>query len=368
MQPRLLFRTHYQVDEPALVEFLVKRCTSPVRSAYDENVAQKLAHEIRGLQKAFNDPEKKSFNLPAAGYALDLGHGLGVINQQNVWSERGHLVNLIAEVADGPWDKETELTLGEKLLHFRIFMEADGAALLYVAKHLLKHQTMPNSDDDWNKLATQLFVHIYSEYLTMAGTTADRVSLRREVDRIRTKGYTGKSGPHKMFIHLQTLCRLGLVDRSASSASRRYSLAQGRMANGLQTLVKEVPNLHDLERAIKERRLLDLAARVFAPAAGGTRRGDWTVDHVMELLVPTYQRVMETGVSLCSLATLIEAVQITLLAENSEQLPYGMIVQLLQRVQKERPGDVRFHVDRQGAPAFLKLADKVVSEYVPHGA
>src|SRR5437879_5598042 len=111
MDPRLLYRTHYQVDEPAIIELLIKSCTSAVRSGYDEAIAEKLAKEIR--------KRKKLFNVAAAAYALDLARGLGTVNEQNVWSDKGHLVNLLAEVSQGPWDQQLELTPMERLLHFR---------------------------------------------------------------------------------------------------------------------------------------------------------------------------------------------------------------------------------------------------------
>lgn len=356
MNPRVLYRTHYQVDEPAIIELLIKRCTSPVSSAYDETIAEKLAKEV--------SLKKKPFNVPAAAYALDLARGLGVVNEQNVWSEKGHLVNLLADVFERPWDKEVELTPRERLLHFRLFIEGDGAALIFIARYLLEYGRVPNSEDGWNDLAKSLFSQIYSAYLKLADTTADRVSLRSEVERILARGYTGKSGSHKMFVHLQTLYRLGLIDR-ASSAARQYSIF--RDAGGLRALVNEIPNLYELDRVIKESRTVEIAARVFQ--VGDSLEGRaWTIDEVLQLAVPLYKKVMETGVPLCPLTTIAEAIQIGLLARRSELLRHATLLELLQRAQRERPADVRFHVDRRGVPAFLKFSPELVSSYSSQGS
>jgi hypothetical protein len=54
VQPRLVFRTHYQVDEPAYLSVLVLHATSPVRSDYSERVAQTLATYLQKQGTSFN--------------------------------------------------------------------------------------------------------------------------------------------------------------------------------------------------------------------------------------------------------------------------------------------------------------------------
>jgi hypothetical protein len=355
----MLSRTHYQVDEPAFMELLIKYCTSPVQSAYDETIAQRLTREVRSRHK--------DFNPAAAAYALDLAQGLGLVNKQNVWTDMGHLVNLVAQIHGGAWEEDLELGPSEQLLHFRLFLEADGAALLFIGRYLVEHGMMPNTDSDWNDLAKQLFLDIYSSYLRIAGTTADRVALRTEIDRVRSRGYTGKSGPHKMFVHLQTLYRLGLIHR-VSSAARRYELRPEDDGRGLPALVAELPDAYALEAVIKGHRWADVAARVFM-MGDVAEQAAWHHEDLLRLLVPHYQLVMSTGVPLCALTTVIEAVQIELLARRSKLLPYATALELLQRAQREHMRDLRFHVDRRGTPAFLKLSKELVAFYAtPSGS
>lgn len=358
MQPRILFRTHYQVDEPAFAEVLIRRCTSPIASAYNETVAERLAKEVRS--------RGKDFNIAAAGYALALAHGLGLLNENNVWTEKGHLINLVAQVGDGAWESELALTTSERLLHFRLFLESDGAALLFLARQLLAHGALPNSEEDWNSLAQELFVDTYSTYLAMTGPTADRVSLRTDIDRIKTKGYAGRSGPHQMFIHLQTLYRLGLVDRAAETRFRRYVVPPGDGAAQLERFLTEVGDLLALEEIIKNHHLIEVAARVLQLSGSGAERPG--PDGVLRILVPLYRRIMETGVSICPLSGLVESVQIDVLAAKSELLEYRTALDLLEEAQHERMRDIRFHVDRRGRPAFLKLSDEIVEAFSPRAS
>src|SRR6266480_4040310 len=126
MQPRLISRTHYQVDEPAILKLLVQKCSSAVRSEYAERSALCLANEMKRSGREFN---------PAAGsYAIDLGRQLGLVNDNLVWAELGQVLHLVSEDSAAQW--VAELSLPERLLFFRLFLEADGAALLFIARTL----------------------------------------------------------------------------------------------------------------------------------------------------------------------------------------------------------------------------------------
>ena len=88
MQPRLLTRTHYQVDEPAYMGLLCRLCASGSRSAYKEVIAAKFAEQMGSRGKRFNEP--------AAGYAVDVARALDLLTPQNVLSAKGQMLCLLA--------------------------------------------------------------------------------------------------------------------------------------------------------------------------------------------------------------------------------------------------------------------------------
>lgn len=346
MDPRILFRTHYQVDEPALIELLIRTATSPVQSSYDEVVASRLTKELKRREK--------NFNVAAGGYALDLARGLSVVNDQNVWTAKGHLVNLVAAVSPDSWDlADLDLTTSERLMHFRLFLEADGAALLSIASYLLQHRRVPNSEGDWNTLAQDLFIQVFQEYFTIAGTTSERVRLRTEVERLRKRGYTGKTGTHKMFIHLQTMHRLGLINRQSATNSRIYELNEDG-ARRLRRLIELVPDIYALEKVVIEGQWIDVASQVMS---NGFEPARASPQHLLAQIIESYQSVMATGIPLCPIEVPIEHIQIKMLANKKELLPYQEALDVLRSAQSETPSDIRFHVDRLGEPAFLKFSD-----------
>jgi len=356
MRPRIVFRTHYQVDEPAYMEFLIKLCTSPVQSTYRELVAQKLAREIKTRGGKLNED--------AGRYGADLAEDLGLITSNNVWTDKGHLVDLIASINYGTLEEQLKLNLAEKLLYFRVFLEADGAALLFLGRKLVECRAVANSEATWNALAKEMFVEIYSNYLRLTNSTSERVELRRMVNRINTQGYKGNSGEHKIFVHLHTLYRLGLIIRPENGRSRAYQLpdnAQGK-PRGLEILLNEVPDMLSLEKVINTHRWIEIATKVFQidriHSPVGTAYPN--TEKVLSLVMPYYEQIMSTGTPMCPLSTIIEAILIDQLANKSLLLSYNDAMSMIVAAQKERPKDIRFHVDRRGRPAFLKLSEDIV--------
>jgi len=335
------------------MELLTKICTSPIQSSYREVVAQKLAREISRWRK-------KSFNEDAAAYAVDLGKDLELINENQTWTEKGHLVDLIAETPDIDWEGQLILNPSEKLLHFRLFLEGDGAALMFLSRRLLEIGVLDNSETGWNSLASEMFSEIFSNYLAITNNTQDRVNLRRKVEQQETK-YAGHSGSHKLFIHLQTLYRLGLIERPNPGGSRVYKipsrLLQAKL--GLEILSEELQDVFHLEQVIRSQNWIEVAAKVFQIRYLYANEDELD----LAMLVSFYKRVIATGTPLCSLSTLINARQIKLLSQHSRLLPFETAMKAIRYIQKTNPKSVRFHVDRHGQPAFLKLSNEFVTNF-----
>lgn len=358
MRPRLIYRTHFQVAEPAYLEILVKTCTSPVQGTYVERIAEKLSRRITTLGRTQDNP-RFGLNVPAAAFAVDLARGLSIITSTNTWTDKGHLVALVATVGHQTLEEELCLDPSERLLHFRLFLDGDGAALMYIARQAVTGGAVKGQESDWNKFARAMFLSVYQEYLSQTSDTADRLSLRKELDRLRSKPFSGKTGCHKSFIHLQTLYRLGLLDRTDSGGQREYTPSElGR--TGLPALLKEVPSYQALEHVAETSNWARIAAAVLHP---GHSKARIPSGEILSLVVSFYRRICSTGVPLCSLTTVVDAVQIHLLAARGQLIERKTVLDALTDEQKKRPRDVRFHVDRKGRPAFLKLSEAVTDCY-----
>ena len=347
MHPRLIFRTHYQVDEPAYIELLVRFCTSPVQSSYREVVEERLKREI---QKRTGT----EFNIAASGYCVDLGITLGVINENGVWTDKGHLVDL---VADTSFPDKLTLTDGEKLLHLRLFLEADGAMLLEIAKYYQRHETLKHSEAIAARFIDDTFERILSEYLKTSGSTAERMELRADILKLTRGDYKPKTRKHKLLLHFQTLFRLGLVSRAEDSTTIEYCVTNSQRAQ-LQELLTQIPTSEQLEDRIANRELIAVAAAVLG-FPGCQQQAEL---HNSELLsrniARLYLHVKAHGTPLCSISTLAEAAQIQMLIEAQQFLKYEEVVAFLRMEQNAHPRDIAFHVDRMGRPAFIKFSEE----------
>lgn len=348
MRPRVLYRTHYQVDEPFLMEVLVARCTSPVRSEYTERVTAGLSSEVK--------KHGKDFNVPAAGYAVDLARGLGIVTENNVWTERGQLVALCTRAGDASFEEECVLDASERLVHFRCFMEGDGAVLLHIARLAATTDEFPK-DGNWNAFAQRMFTAIYADYLKACADIADRLAIRREVERLKSKPFKGNTGNHKCYVHLQTLFRLGLLDRRDVGGQRSYRVSDvGRQS--FEAVARHVPSIMALEALAEDGTWAEVAAAAFRLGHGASL-GE---QEILDLAFDAYRRIVATGVPLCALATLMDAVQIQLMCSGAALITRPALMDILTRLQKLHPSDVRFHVDRRGRPAFIKLAPSVINK------
>jgi hypothetical protein len=333
------------------MEILVTACTAPTQSSYREVVEQKFAQQL--------NQRGKKFNVAAARYAVDMARDLDLINANNTWTDKGLLLAHIAEVdATLPLARQLDLTPPEQLCHFRLFLEGDGAALLFLSRRLSEHASLGNQVTVWNSLAREMFVEVFDQYLAITNDTADRVGMRRERDRINAKGYEGNSGAHKMFVHLQAMHRLGLAERRDAGGSRVYEGTGAAISERLASLIHHVPDTVSLEKIVSNHQCIEVAARVygFAEYKFPLANVGQANDDFLSLMAQHYARIMRTGVPLCPLTTLVEVVQIDLLMKRRVLLPYHSALETITKIQRQRPKQVRFHVDRKGMPAFIKLS------------
>lgn len=350
MKPRIIFRTHYQVDEPKYFGYLIQLCTSPIRSSYRETVAKCLSAEIQKRGRKFNEA--------AARYAIDVGKELAIITENHVWTNLGYLVELVADATQSSADDQFELTLQEKLLYLPVFLAGDGAVLLWLVDYILAHHYLPNSTEARNELAQEMFVELYQAYLSVTADTVERVRLRQNIDNLLRQNYTGNTGNHKLFLHAHLLHRTGIIDLK-STQSREYRLSNDRTHRERAIkLSKAITDLEALETAVQSQRLIEIAAEVL-----GVEYVMWDQAKqylTIRLLTEIYRQVLAHGAPSCPLTTLISAIQIKLLAGNV-LITYNTAYDFIVDLQQNQSRDVRFHVDRRGKPAYLRLSEEFIN-------
>lgn len=344
---RLITRTHYQVDEPAYLRELVLHCTSPVRSDYADRVAKRLTARISG---------HRDMNVAAAGYAVDLAKSVNLITENMLWTDQAHLLYALADeqASGGSEHDEFELTVQEKWFFFWAFLRADGAAFIYLARVLLESEALPPLGQSWNDLANGMLLEVCEEYLRFVVDVQARTRIRNILNRRHAKPYSGKSGAHQMFLHVQTLFRLGLLARTDKGNQREYRQPQ---RPALHLFLELVPNLKTLERAIEQDDWISLASKVYGSELERNAPGVAVSDkEMLDHVFGAYKKVLSTGVPLCPLVAVVESLRIEIASAGRPIPGVGDVMRALTEYQRAHPRDVRFHVDRYGHPAYLKLS------------
>lgn len=158
--PRILFRTHYQADEPAYLELVVQRCTFPVRSSYQEVVADRLVRLLR---------PRKRLNQAAASYAVGLARAAGMLAPNLAWSPLGVVTALVSDISDYDEQAVSQLSVARRLLLLRVFLECDGAVLYYRARRLLHDHEISASGDGANTFARAMFLDLFRGFFPFSG-------------------------------------------------------------------------------------------------------------------------------------------------------------------------------------------------------
>ncbi len=337
---RLVKRTHYQVLEPAYLSRLVCGCTSPTSSNFRDNVAKKFLETT------------KDINIAASKYVVDLARSLQLVNSNLVWTELGHLLNVVT--SGKVLGTTLELSAPEKILYLRLFLEFDGAALIFLARKLEAQRQLPDSGETWADVAQELFLTIYEQYLDFVTDPQLRTRVRQLAEKRRHTPFKGSSGRHQSLVHIHTLYRTGMVDASRSGSGRIYLVKQLDEGNRLATseLLSAIPDVKALEQIILSRNLYEVVGRVL----GIQRKSRLMSDtEFMDQVRTVYTQVMDTGVNLCSLQTISEALQIQSLIKGTELESHTTILSRLRAMQNKMPSQIRFHVDQYGHPAYLKM-------------
>jgi hypothetical protein len=345
MQPRLILRTHYQVDEPAILRTLIARCTNPTRTDYPEVIAERLAVALRG--------GGWDFNAAAGRYAVDLARGAGLLTDNMGWTSRAHLLNLFA---DRSAVANRELSPHEGQVVFAVFFETDGAAMVTLSQWLERDGRIPGANHTWNELANDLVIAVYGQSMPLIQDVRDRTAVRHVLDRRKGQPFSGRSGEHQGYVHAQTMHRMGMCEESDGRA-RVYTVAKSASGTPTRRFLDAVPTLRDLEDAIRERRWSAVAGQVLSPPDRGSPAPGFAGDAaaIIAEMTSDYHQICGTGVSLCPIEALIEAVQVRQLVKHGQAIGYQSLLDVLVGWQRANARTVRFHVDRFGRPAYLKI-------------
>ena len=340
MQPRLMIRTHYQAAEPRLLIAAVTECTSPTRRRDEETTARALVVWARSVGQVLS--------LPGAIYALGNCRTLGFLNRTHLWTSTGLAFGYgVAGSGDGSRSWRPELGAAEQYVFLRNYLVGAGAILIKFGSWLLKESRTTHDEMRRDAVLEELVVEALNDYLKIASHAGDRAAIRQRRDRLSRTRYSSVTKRHKRYPLLTTMRRLNLLEECQGALTPDK---EGRLAR----VVEAIPDVAALELGVADDRLRTVVLRALVGTPVKENRAE--IDRV---LAAAYRYALRVGLQLCPLGFLDDAVCGTSAARSVA--PVNLTAEgCLERWRQRDPSGVRFHVDRRGRRAFVRIASTVL--------
>jgi hypothetical protein len=371
---------HYAGSRPGLFTALIKLCTHPTSSAYLDSVSQKLLQYFKGvplvklgyLGKSTTKSNSRSagsvikLNPAGARSVVQMAVKLGFLNDNFFWSWKGHAINILSKKAGTQVDSFLELDLAERIAYLKFYLEADGAMILTISEQLLQYPDGVSLRDlVQNPFVDDAFRAITKSYLELTSNLGFRTRLRHELLRLEGQSYKDTTRKHKLLPRLIPLEDFGLLARTITDEEEILIPTKINDRVPLRTLASELGNIKLMEFRFAADEYYTIIAKVLCSNARQLSLESHK-DILAKEVVKAYTALRGTSVAVYALNTVINVVCVELLASHALVSSPQQVLEFLQQLQKDRPYDVHFHVDRQGRPAYLMLSENLLKEMGSH--
>lgn len=347
MRPRILLRTHYQADEPRLIIAIVtERCSSPTESRSEEAIAAALERWAR--------KNNYTVSTPAVVYAVDNARHLGLLDNSNRWTASGLALAFLHRLLPPSSGAESRLlTSVEERLYLKLYLAGNGALVIKFAKWLIERGSTTDEQLRKESIIEHLMIEALDEYLSLTTGIRERTAIRKERDRLGRAEYAASTKRHKRYPLLTTMLRLRLLQQRDESGG--HEMLKPDTNGRLAAISRAIPDVDTLERLIRANKLqetLDVEMREYARLDLPTNEKPPT------LLLHAYAFAMDVGMQACPISYLDDVLDAFFPASPAGRSPSAE--KMLEPIHKEKPGEVRFHVDRRGQRAFVLISEKAI--------
>lgn len=357
MEPRLILKTHTECLRPALFSMVVVKYTHPSRVSSAGTVAKALKEDlaVRGLSG--QSAEKRE---AAAKFAVHIAQKhLKLLRSNMTWDWRGQVLTAILRRAGKGEETEAsgfnQLSLAERVLFLKYFLEADGALICALAAEVARMGEATR--DELIDRFTVILDRIFDSYEELATGFREKTRIknrRREAAR-QTKGTSRQRSTlvHKVLPHLQALVDLGIVLASDDGSLFRPVAYAG--TTSLEPLAEYADRLEDLERLLGDDNPYRLISSVYGlEPAGISAEIQWP--DLREVISEAYCILRDAVTGLASIRSVADWCCVVLLSEHRKLVSPRDVRYAIDRWYEQDPSAVRFHVDFQGEKAYVIFA------------
>ncbi len=350
MHVRLQLKTHYQIGKPGIFSVLLSKCTSPSQSTYPEVISGRLAKI---------DFETIAVNKESAKFAVVMAQSFGLLTKNMFWDDKGRAIAILLDEHSrtSPSDY-LKLTLPEKVLYLKYYLQADGATILEICKGLRQKGRMTRQELLSTDFIDHIFLDIWETYRQLTTDLRQKVELKDNVRKLKSRPYRSKTRMHKTLAHIDPMVDLDLVERREGKSEVSFT---PKIYNGfapIDVLIEELKTVENMELYFSKSRYFNLIAMLY-------NLGAVVYDpknHVAILrkqIFDTYLKARTKPSQMASIAVMSDVIGAKLLANNAMIIERPQLEEELDSLRVEYKRGVYFHVDMHGRKAFVVFDDKL---------
>jgi len=355
VEPRFIIKTHTEALRPGNYSVLIAKCTFPDKGAYPETVEKRLTQFF---------PSKKGKEVSSiARYtvltATSKNRGFGFLLDNMIWSWKGQVINTVLYYLGKKDSSDSsafrDLADIESICYLRFFLETEGAIILKLAERFCK--TGELSYEYLKDNIQDVFKEIYQEYIDIAPDFRARSRIKETFGEMKSKRYAEDTLPHKIKPHLQALADLRILSNEETNGEFVFSPVSVGTTSSFSIIHSRLKNIQNMENMFLNHDYFPLIAEIYSltPAR-------YTENH-SDLLRETISygyNVMRNGITrMADIDALIDWSCIKMLSEHNILIERQDVEDLFNRIRKEHPSNIQYHVDGKGRVAYLVFTEPI---------
>jgi len=356
---------------PELKEYIQKRLTDSIyrklREAVkkinvDDSYTQSFSVELQDFYLASKklasktgklvseDWRKYPYLTPALGLVRKESYSLlvrGKVFLEFISSEEIESFNKFA-----PEYNPFYLNLKQKIIMLFSLLENDGDVLKLLYSHLIQLADS-FSDREAGDFLPEVYRNVASYYnsKTRSGDEKDRLfrllKSAESIEKWKGKPYSGKGAREEdITVRLEPYVDLSLITKQDPFRYEYGFSDKGKL------LFRDIVNCEQIDSYLSSQ-FFNSVNQAFSLNAS-----EASDEKMLKEIFQCYQRIKST-LGYAPIKELALMAGIKLLTEQKEYIEIGRATQFIMQYQKDHPYDVRFQVDRSGAPVYIKFLKNI---------
>lgn len=325
----------------------------PNQSNYPEMISARLAKI---------NFETISLNKESAKFAVAMAQSFGFLTSNMFWDWKGHALNIILEENPRNDPKDyLKLTLLEKILYLKYYLEADGATILEFCKRFMPKGNISRNELLSTDFIDRIFIDIWETYRQLTTDLRQKTQLRQNIQELRSRHYTFKTRIHKALAHVEPLVDFDLIERKKENNEILFSR---RIINGyapMDKLVEELKTIEYMELRFAKFQYFRIISDIYTlKPMQYDPQNDSKI--LREEILRTYLKARTEPSHMAPIMVVTDVVCAKLLVQKGILIERTHIENELERMKSDYSRDIHFHVDMQGKKAFIVLSDRLYKE------